>query len=252
MTCSTGDRRRFLQVMGASVALAATGGVPLAEAEEILPFASGPTGACPATTRFATALDARRRSPLGPAGHQLRRPADQDRGQPPPPATPARRPRVAQAAMLELYDPDRSRTVVLRQRGAELRRHVGGVRRAGRRHVRGARRGRDGARRPGRGHHLADVGGAAPRLPRRFRRRAGSSGAGRRTTTSGRARAWRSGGRCGRTCARTARTVIVVPRRRSARGASRRALRPRARASPPAARSRGRRDEPALRRRERD
>jgi Fe-S-cluster-containing dehydrogenase component/anaerobic selenocysteine-containing dehydrogenase len=106
------DRRRWLQLMGASLALAAAGGCRWKE-QEILPFAERPEGRTPGKfERFATAM------PLGDTivGFEV---ACVD-GRPIKIEGNSRHPQslgatdvFAQAALLELYDPDRSQSVVL-------------------------------------------------------------------------------------------------------------------------------------------
>ena len=106
------NRRRWLQLMGASLALAAVGGCRWKE-QEILPFAERPEGRMPGKTeRFATAM------PLGDTvvglgSHLRRRPAHQDRRQPAPSAKSWGNGCFCPGRLLELYDPDRSRSVTL-------------------------------------------------------------------------------------------------------------------------------------------
>lgn len=106
------NRRRWLQLMGASLALAAAGGCRWKE-QEILPFAERPEGRVPGKTeRFTTAM------PLGDTVVGLEvtcvdgRPIKID-GNPRHPQSLGTTDVFAQAALLELYDPDRSRSVVL-------------------------------------------------------------------------------------------------------------------------------------------
>ncbi len=105
------DRRRWLQLMGASLALAAAGGCRWKK-QEILPFAERPEGRTPGKTeRFATAM------PLGDTVMGLEvtcvdgRPIKID-GNPRHPQSLGATDVFAQAALLELYDPDRSRSVM--------------------------------------------------------------------------------------------------------------------------------------------
>ena len=105
------SRRRFLQVMGASMALASASGCSW-DTEEILPFQRRPEGRIPGTTRrFATAFECSGVAaallvtsydgrPIKIEGNPLH---PLDRG-----AASAR----SQAAVLDLYDPDHSRGLV--------------------------------------------------------------------------------------------------------------------------------------------
>jgi len=103
-------RRRWLQLMGASIALAGLGGCRMKQ-EEILPFAKRPVDRIPGEPQsFATAMDvsgsaigllvtSRDGRPIKIEGNPLH---PQSQG-----ATDA----IAQASILQLYDPDRSRYV---------------------------------------------------------------------------------------------------------------------------------------------
>ena len=102
------SRRRWLQLMGASLALAAAGGCRWKK-QEILPFAERPEGRTPGKIeRFATAM------PLGDTVVGLEvacvdgRPIKID-GNPGHPQSLGAADVFAQASLLELYDPDRSR-----------------------------------------------------------------------------------------------------------------------------------------------
>ena len=111
------SRRRFLQVMGASMALASASGCHW-DTEEILPFGRRPDGRVPGTTRrFATSLECSGVAaallvtsydgrPIKIEGNPLH---PLDRG-----ACSAR----SQAAVLDLYDPDHSRGLVQSFEGA--------------------------------------------------------------------------------------------------------------------------------------
>jgi Fe-S-cluster-containing dehydrogenase component len=111
------SRRRFLQVMGASMALASASGCHW-ETEEILPFQRRPEGRVPGTTRrFATSIECSGIAasllvssydgrPIKIEGNPLH---PLDRG-----AASAR----SQAAILDLYDPDHSRGLVQAFEGA--------------------------------------------------------------------------------------------------------------------------------------
>ncbi len=105
------DRRRFLQLMGASAALATASGCNWEE-EEILTFSSRPQDFVPGATKsYATAMD------LFGAAKGLRvttfdgRPIKVE-GNPLHPSSGGATDVHAQAAILEFYDPDRSRAVI--------------------------------------------------------------------------------------------------------------------------------------------
>ncbi|MEA1951019.1 MAG: TAT-variant-translocated molybdopterin oxidoreductase [Planctomycetota bacterium] len=107
------NRRRWLQVMGASLVLAAANGCRW-EKQEILPMAKRPEGYTPGKTRrFATAI------PLGSTVTGLEvtcvdgRPIKIE-GNPRHPYSLGATNALAQAALLELYDPDRSQSVMSR------------------------------------------------------------------------------------------------------------------------------------------
>jgi MoCo/4Fe-4S cofactor protein with predicted Tat translocation signal len=112
------SRRRFLQLMGASVALGAAGACSWQE-EKILPFSQRPNGWVPGKTKsFATSME------LGGVGRGLvvtcfdGRPIKIEGNREHPEslgATDA----FAQASVLELYDPDRSRGPLRRDAGQE-------------------------------------------------------------------------------------------------------------------------------------
>ena len=133
------NRRRWLQLMGASLALAGTSGCRW-EKEEIMPFAERPerrTAGLP--ERYATAMD------LAGAAIGLLVTAFDGRpikieGNPLHPQSLGATDSLAQAAILGLYDPDRSRQVFHRQPGSRetaadwerfeafCREHFGGLR----------------------------------------------------------------------------------------------------------------------------
>ena len=105
-------RRTFLKLMGASLALAGVTACTRQPAEKIVPYVRQPEEIVPGRPLFyATAM------PLGGvgtglAGREPRRTADQDRGQPASSrAAWAPADVFAQAAVLGLYDPDRSQTL---------------------------------------------------------------------------------------------------------------------------------------------
>ncbi|NQT14136.1 MAG: TAT-variant-translocated molybdopterin oxidoreductase, partial [Planctomycetes bacterium] len=112
-TAPPGDisRRRWLQLMGASLALAGVGGCRW-EKSEILPFDDRPPNRTPgAPQRFATAMDL-----AGSAVGLLVTCVDgrpiKIEGNPNHPASLGATDALAQAAVLELYDPDRSQHVL--------------------------------------------------------------------------------------------------------------------------------------------
>ncbi len=122
-------RRNFFQLMGASMALAGVGACRY-EKEEIVPLARRPEGQVPGTTQqYATAFE------LGGVGHALvatsfeGRPIKLD-GNPEHPFAGggiiqgtrrhAGSSTFAQAAVLHLYDPDRSQSVMAAGKGASI------------------------------------------------------------------------------------------------------------------------------------
>jgi MoCo/4Fe-4S cofactor protein with predicted Tat translocation signal len=122
------SRRNFFQLMGASMALAGVGACRRYEKEEIIPLARRPEDQVPGTTRqYATAFE------LGGAGHAMLatsyegRPIKLD-GNPDhefaSSVTNGRRHAGAhtfsQAAILNLYDPDRSQSFINAKKGASI------------------------------------------------------------------------------------------------------------------------------------
>ncbi|MHB8900501.1 MAG: TAT-variant-translocated molybdopterin oxidoreductase [Thermoguttaceae bacterium] len=108
------SRRRWLQLMGASLALAGTAGCRW-QKEEILPFAERPEGRIPGVPeRYATAMNL-----SGNAVGLLVTAYDgrpiKIEGNPNHPQSLGATDAFAQAAILSLYDPDRTRHVVDRQ-----------------------------------------------------------------------------------------------------------------------------------------
>ena len=108
------DRRHFLKIMGASMALAGMGltGCRRWPEEQIAPFAHRPAGRTPGMPRqFATALE------MGGVTQGLLvtsydgRPIKVE-GNPEHPINRGATDHFAQAAILDLYDPDRSQTVL--------------------------------------------------------------------------------------------------------------------------------------------
>jgi MoCo/4Fe-4S cofactor protein with predicted Tat translocation signal len=116
----TWSRRGFLKIMGASVALAGLAGCRWPR-ETIVPRAYQPAGQTPGQTRsFATAFEL-----AGSASGLLvtsfeGRPIKVE-GNPEDPVGRGAADALAQAAILELYDPDRSRGPIRRDGGGELR-----------------------------------------------------------------------------------------------------------------------------------
>ncbi|MDP7031472.1 MAG: TAT-variant-translocated molybdopterin oxidoreductase [Gemmatimonadota bacterium] len=115
-THSPASRRQFLKVMGASVALAGMAGCRWPQ-ETIVPFASRPKGLTPGVPQhFATAMD------LSGAARPLiatsydGRPVKLE-GNPEHPASLGGADLLSQAAILGLYDPERSRHPILRDGG---------------------------------------------------------------------------------------------------------------------------------------
>jgi molybdopterin-containing oxidoreductase family iron-sulfur binding subunit len=112
------DRREFLRLMGGSLALAGLAGCTRQPDERILPYAKHPEASVPGLPRyFATAFSAG-----GPAlgllveSHEGR--PTKIEGNPDHPASLGASDAIAQAQILSLYDPDRSR-VVLREGGID-------------------------------------------------------------------------------------------------------------------------------------
>ncbi|HEX5708851.1 MAG TPA: TAT-variant-translocated molybdopterin oxidoreductase [Pyrinomonadaceae bacterium] len=108
------DRRTFLKLMGASLALAGLSGCSYQPPETIVPYVQQPEGLVPGKPLFfATAMPA----PGGAMGLLARsnmgRPTKVE-GNPDHPASGGGTDVFAQASVLTLYDPDRSQTVVNR------------------------------------------------------------------------------------------------------------------------------------------
>jgi len=127
------SRRRWLQLMGASLALAGVGGCRW-EKSEILPFADRPPDRTPGKLqRFATAMDL-----AGSATGLLVTCVDgrpiKIEGNPNHPASLGATDAFAQAAVLELYDPDRSQHVVEEPGAGQLVRTWGDFTRFARTH----------------------------------------------------------------------------------------------------------------------
>ena len=105
------SRRRWLQLMGASLALASAGGCRWKKTE-LLPFAKRPPGRMPGKTeQFATAMELGG-SPLGLLVTCVDGRPIKIEGNPKHPASLGATNAFAQAAILELYDPDRSKNII--------------------------------------------------------------------------------------------------------------------------------------------
>ncbi len=105
------NRRRWLQVMGASFALAGVAGCE-AKREEVLPFAKRPEGRTPGQPqRFATAMELSG-SAIGLLVTSVDGRPIKVEGNPLHPQSLGGSHALAQAAVLELYDPDRSQNPV--------------------------------------------------------------------------------------------------------------------------------------------
>ena len=227
-------RRHFLQMMGASLALAGLTGCTRQPEEKIVPYVKPPEEMVPGRPLFfATAvLDggyAQRR-----AGREPHGPAHQDRGQPRPPGQPGRDRRVRAGG-----DPRASTIPTARRRSPTC----GEIRpwgdflaamQVGRRGA--ARAGRRRAAHPDRRRHLADARPTQIQRPpqRAARARAGTSGSRRR------GRAPHAGAATVPRYHLEQADVVLAPRRRLRRRAARRSVRDCARAFT-ARRKRGRR-----------
>ncbi|MBN1344777.1 MAG: TAT-variant-translocated molybdopterin oxidoreductase [Phycisphaerae bacterium] len=114
------SRRQFLKVMGASLALAGMAGCRWPK-EQIVPYAYRPEGRTPGQPqRYATAMDLD-----GVATGLLVTSYDgrpiKIEGNPNHPFSLGAAGPIHQASILDLYDPDRSRTVVRREAGQEIK-----------------------------------------------------------------------------------------------------------------------------------
>ncbi|NOZ94097.1 MAG: TAT-variant-translocated molybdopterin oxidoreductase, partial [Acidobacteria bacterium] len=115
-TIPPATRRQFLKVMGASLALAGLTSCRWPR-EEIVPMTHRPAGRDPGVPqRFATAMEV-----AGVAAGLVVTSYDgrpiKIEGNPKHPASLGAASAIAQASLLELYDPDRSRAIVQRERG---------------------------------------------------------------------------------------------------------------------------------------
>ncbi|MBP2302440.1 TAT-variant-translocated molybdopterin oxidoreductase [Azospirillum picis] len=106
-------RRRILELMGASFALAGLSGCGGGEApDEAIPYVVAPPGVVPGVARhFATAVTRGGYADGVIVTHQMGRPV-QVEGNPEHPASLGALDPIIQASILDLYDPDRSRTVL--------------------------------------------------------------------------------------------------------------------------------------------
>ncbi|UCE03131.1 MAG: TAT-variant-translocated molybdopterin oxidoreductase, partial [Candidatus Latescibacterota bacterium] len=105
------DRRRFLQLMGASLALAGVGACTRQPLEEIVPYVRQPEEIVPGRPLYyATALTLGGYARGVLVESHMGRPTKIE-GNPEHPASLGSTDRFAQAALLDLYDPDRSQVV---------------------------------------------------------------------------------------------------------------------------------------------
>ncbi len=115
------SRRRFLQMMGASLALAGMAGCRWPQ-ETILPFARRPEGYVPGVAKqYATCMEMGGVAAALLATSYDGRPIKLE-GNPDHPASLGAADIFAQASVLELYDPDRSRAVTQREGGQTVAR----------------------------------------------------------------------------------------------------------------------------------
>ena len=108
------SRRNFVKVMGASLALAGLSGCVIQPPEKIVPYVTAPTGMLPGKANFfATAM-----SVGGVATGLLAKSYDarpvKIEGNPQHPGSQGATDVLAQASLLEMYDPDRSQEVTFR------------------------------------------------------------------------------------------------------------------------------------------
>jgi MoCo/4Fe-4S cofactor protein with predicted Tat translocation signal len=120
MMLGSSSRRQFLKIMGASLALGGLVGCRRWPKRTLAPYSERPDGRVPGVTeQYASIMevgDGQARH-----GHGIRRAPHQDRGQPGAPGEPQARAAdtYMQASVLELYDPDRSRSVMRSARESE-------------------------------------------------------------------------------------------------------------------------------------
>lgn len=108
-------RRRFLELMGASFALGGLAACGPAEVpDEAIPYVEMPPGLVPGVPRtFATAVTRSGYADGVLVTHQMGRPVKVE-GNPAHPASRGASDSIGQASILDLYDPDRSQTVLKR------------------------------------------------------------------------------------------------------------------------------------------
>jgi len=112
-------RRQFLKVMGASIAFAGLTSCRWPK-EEIVPFASRPDGRTPGVPeQYATAMEIGG-SALGLLVTSVDGRPIKNEGNPLHPDSLGALPAMAQADILQLYDPDRSRRLIYRQGGQDF------------------------------------------------------------------------------------------------------------------------------------
>ncbi len=106
------SRRRFLTLMGASIALAGASACTMQPKETIVPYVRQPEEIVPGKPLFYATSMSMGGIAHGAAGREPPGTADQDRGQSAIIRRASVRPtRFMQASVLTLYDPDRSQTV---------------------------------------------------------------------------------------------------------------------------------------------
>ena len=240
-------RRGFLKLMGASIALAGATACTRQPDELIVPYVRQPEEVVPGRPLFfATAMTLGGIATGLLAESHVGRPTKLE-GNPEHPSSLGATDLLAQASILTMYDPDRTRAITYLGRGAPLgqlhRRHADGAGRS-----EGAWRHRPPL--PQRDHDVADAGRAVCRCPRGDSRRQVAPvrpGLARRRAPGRAARLRRAG-------ARPLQARSGPGHRRARRGpvwrrhAGQRPLRARLRIGPPRAPREGR-DEPPLRRR---
>jgi len=112
------SRRRFLQLVGASLALAGLGGCRRKD-HRILPYGEKPPEAVPGVPLYYASTFVLGGEPIGVLAETHEGRPTKLEGNPAHPASGGALPAIAQAAVLDLYDPDRSRYVT--RKGAPAR-----------------------------------------------------------------------------------------------------------------------------------
>ena len=107
-------RRDFLKLMSASLALAGVGACTRQPEEQIIPYVRQPEDIVPGRPLFFASAVVHRGYAQPGAGREPHGASDQDRRQPGASGQPRRRRRFMQASILDLYDPDRAKTVTFR------------------------------------------------------------------------------------------------------------------------------------------